>query len=561
MKNILKAANTGSFFYANDLFKSKHLPIFIRSKSNMRFLYSIWLILFLLPLNSFSQGNINECHKSTEGTDFWFGFMESRNYHNNHYLEITVTSRETTNFTITIGPQETPFNGTYIVNGNSSRQVKIPWDQVEALGSESIQDKGIHLIAEKPVNVYALNWDANSADVAVIYPVESLGTEYFAMCYDPRIHESNSGNYGNGRNSEFLIVASKDSTIVEIIPSVVTDSLRKADSLFAVTLNEGQVYQVQSMNFENLAGQGDLTGSYIKSNKPIAFYSGSLATTIPSANGISAWDHIYEQIPPLHSWGREFYTVPLKTREQDRYRIMASEDNTTINISGLSAIKLNSGEFEEFVFYYNQPKRIFADKPIMVAQYSQSQSVDRSYTGGNGDPFMIILSPISQSKNDVTFVAYDSDQIVNYSVNIITLTAEISNLVLDGQNIQGGLFHQFSGTEYSYAQITINPGTHRIYNKNPDRGFLAYVYGFGGVESYGYGVGFNLDLVLDLGKSINFNGDTLLLCYGDSRILDAGPYFDTYDWNTGDSTQRLTVLDGGEYSVTTTTIDGCILFD
>ena len=142
------------------------------------------------------------CKKSTEGTEFWFGFMESRNTHSNHYVEITVTARETTEFTIKIGKNQTLFNGTYTVSSNSSVQVEIPWQLVEAVGSETIQDVAIHLESEKPVNVYALNWDTNSADVAVIYPVESLGKEYFAMCYYPDI-DINNPITGNGNNSEF----------------------------------------------------------------------------------------------------------------------------------------------------------------------------------------------------------------------------------------------------------------------------------------------------------------------------------------------------------------------
>ncbi|MCF6333310.1 MAG: PKD domain-containing protein, partial [Draconibacterium sp.] len=302
----------------------------------------------------------------------------------------------------------------------------------------------------------------------------------------------------------------------------------------------------------------DLTGSYVLSDKPIAFYSGSHGTRIPS--GYCCWDHLYEQIPPVHSWGLEYFVVPLKSREQDRYRIMAAEDSTTINITGRFAFILNRGEFSEVVFYHDDPKRILADKPIMVAQYSQSRDVDKNYTGGNGDPFMIILSSVTQSKNDVTFVAYDSNNIKNYYVNIISLTSEINNIRFDGSSIAGE-FQPFVEKEYSFAQKSITPGTHRINNINEDGGFLAYVYGYGGVESYGYGVGFNLDLVLDLGKSINFNGDTLSLCHGDSRKLDAGPYFDTYNWNTGDTTQTLTVTEGGKYYVKTTTIDGCELED
>ncbi|MGQ8335776.1 PKD domain-containing protein [Sunxiuqinia sp. A32] len=505
-------------------------------------------------------GQIDLCRKSTEGTDFWFGFMESRNYHSNHFIDITVTARETTSFQIFIGKNESPYNGTHTVQANSSKRVSIPWTLAEAIGSETIQEKGVRLVSEKPVNVYALNWDKNSSDVAVIYPVSSLGNEYFAVCYEPHVNENN-GNYGDGRNSQFLIVATEDSTEVAIVPSKVTDKLVSVGSTIKTKLNKGEVYQVQSMNHPNLAGQGDLTGSYILADRPVAFYSGSLATTVPAQSGVRYWDHLYEQIPPVYSWGREYYAVPLKSREQDLYRVMAAQDGTTVYIDGFSPMKLDRGEFREFVLHNDQPRRIFSEKPILVAQYSQSQSVDRDYTGGNGDPFMIVLSSTTQTKNDVTFVAYDSDQIQKYYANVISLTEEIGNIRLNGSSVQNQFTPFPNNSEYSWAQITLSPGTYRLWNTNKDRGFLAYVYGFGGVESYGYGVGFNLDLVLDLGESVDFQGDTLLLCYGEKRLLDAGPYFDTYDWNTGDVSQKLLVDQAGKYSVKTTTIDGCELED
>lgn len=513
--------------------------------------------------------NENLCRKSTEGTDFWFGFMESRNYNPNHYIEITVTASETTTFQIKTGSSEIPFNETYTVLADSSVQVEIPWQMVETMGSESIQDKGIHLIAQKPVNVYALNWDQNSADVAVIYPVESLGYEYFAMCYKPDIDLANPIT-GNGKNSEFLIVATENNTKVEITPSKITDKLHPKDSTIIVILDKGQVYQVQSENEVGSSnfGQGDLTGSHVVANKPVAFYSGALSTRIPF--GQCCWDHLYEQIPPVQTWGREYFTVPLKTRQQDRYRILASENNTTVQITGLAPIILNRGEFEEFVFFQNEPKRIFSDKPILVAQFSQSRDVDPLFTGGNGDPFMIILSSTNQKKNDVTFVTYDSPEIQTdttysgiekYYVNIISLTSEVQNIRFNNKSIQNE-FVPFPESNYSYTQKEIEFGVHHIENINKEDGFLAYVYGFGGVESYGYGVGFNLDLVLDLGENIEFfEKDTLLLCGGDSLILDAGSYFDDYLWSTTESTHNIVVHQPGKYWVQTSTNEGCVLSD
>jgi PKD repeat protein len=512
--------------------------------------FTLLFIFFIAAFEGYSDDS--KCHRSTEGNEFWFGFMEGRRENrNDHYIEITVTAREATNFKIYTGKSTTPFS-TGSVKNNGSVQIKIPLDLAEAKGSEIIQERGIYLTSEKPVNVYALNWDRNSADVAVIYPVQSLGKEYFAMCFTPNIHSDPE----HGRNSEFLVVASEDSTLVKITPSVVTDRGKPAGVPFQVKLNKGEVYQVQSANQKYLTGQGDLTGSYIESDKPIAVYSGNLSTTVPSESGMSGYDHLFEQIPPIQTWGREYYAVPLKTRMADRYRIMAAEDSTVVMVGNQPQRRINKGEYFEFLLDNSQPSRIIADKPILVAQFSQSNNTDRSYTGGNGDPFMIILSSVSQSKNEVTFVAYNSSQIRNYFVNVVTPNSEVNNIELDG-NLISAQFKPFAGGNYSYAQLTIGPGTYNLRNKNSDRGFLAYVYGYGGYESYGYAVGFNLDLVLDLGQTINFDGDTLPLCKGSELVLDAGPYFDYYRWNTGDTTQKITATKEGKYWAQGSTIDGC----
>jgi gliding motility-associated-like protein len=517
------------------------------------------IILFLVGdfVNEVSAEDAR-CHRSTEGKEFWFGFMEGRNDNGNvHYIEITVTASEASNFKIYIGKSTVPLtNVATSVGANSSVQINIPLSLGEAKGSETIQEKGIYLVAEKPVNVYALNWDRNSADVAVIYPVPSLGKQYYTMCFEPNVHNRPA----HGRNSEFLIVASEDSTTVAITPSVVTDGGRAAREMFTITLDKGEVYQVQSLNQRNLAGQGDLTGSYIESDKPVAVYSGNFSTTVPAETGMSGYDHLFEQMPPLQTWGREYFAVPLLTRRADRYRVMASDDSTLVSIGTNNHLIIERGQYHEFTLGYDQPTRIYANKPIMVAQFSQSNRTDEYYTGGEGDPFMIILGPVSQSKNEATFVAYDSHEINDYYVNIVVLTSEKDNIELDGEPL-GFFFKPFAGTNYSYTQHKIYSGTHTLKNLNPDRGFLAYVYGYGGYESYGYGVGFNLDLVLDIGQGLNFDGDTLAICEGQFIVLDAGPYFDSYFWNNGETTQKITVDKEGKYRATGTTTDGCLQHD
>jgi len=295
----------------------------------MKFVLLTFLFLFLKVI--LVSGQVNPCHKSTEGKEFWFGFMESRHHQPGHKNEITLTSVYECNYKIFIGKATTPY-AIGILVANIPMQITIDWTLVEAIGSESIQGKAIHLVSDNPLNVYALNWSPNSADVALIFPSESLGNEYYAMCYTPHLSkvDPNSGN-AEGKNSELLIVASEDNTVVSITPTVVTDHLRPANSTYTTTINKGELYQVQSKNVETI-NQGDLTGTYIKSNKPVALFSGSYSTTVPGDLGECCFDHLYEQIPPLQTWGRKFIAVPLKSREKDTYRVLASEDNTTIRI-------------------------------------------------------------------------------------------------------------------------------------------------------------------------------------------------------------------------------------
>jgi PKD repeat protein len=521
-----------------------------------KYVFNILLIIFLMPFFSNAQTE-NPCHKTTEGLDFWFAFMENRNYNLNHFVEITMTSPFACNYELRIGKSNTIVKSGTIIPDNPVR-IKLDWNLVEATGSESVQDRAIHLTSDKPMNVYALNYDRNSADVALIFPTNALGNEYYAACYTPHVKETATGGYQDGRNSEFLVVATEDNTTVTIAPTKITDKLQPANLPFTIILNRGEIYQVQSMNHSNLVGQGDLTGSYITSNQPIAFFSGALATTVGAGADDCCWDHLYEQIPPVQAWGNRFMAVPLKSRQKDTYRVLAAYDNTVVLVGKNPGFMLKKGEYKEFSLDYNDPRIIESSKPILLVQYSNSQSIDAAYTGNNGDPFMIIVSPLIQTKQNVTFVAYNSTQITNrYFVNIIAKDDAVSFITLDQNPVP---FVSLPNSGYSYAQVAITQGNHKLQTSMADKGFIAYVYGFGGVESYGYGVGFNLDIQLNLGFSYASN-DTLVLCQGTNTKLEAGAYFDKYLWSTGDTIPFITASTEGLYWVKASTVGGCGLSD
>lgn len=59
---------------------------------------------------------------------------------------------------------------------------------------------------------------------------------------------------------------------------------------------------------------------------------------------------------------------------------------------------------------------------------------------------------------------------------------------------------------------------------------------------------------------VNLGADRSI-CTGDSLLLDAGPGFVQYNWNTGPTTQQLIVKTAGQYQLTATTSQGCISRD
>jgi len=514
-------------------------------------LFGIVLTFFPTAM-AYGQTGKDPCHYSTEGTDFWFGFMQNRSNYTDHYLEITVTSRLGAEITVTYGSSETLYEK-YSVGPNASTPIRIDYNLLESNGSENTENKGIHIVTTNPVNVYALNYRTQSADVAVIYPAEALGQEYFAMCYSPRYTSSNESN------SEFLIVATVDNTIVNITPVRKTDQGKSANVPFSITLNKGQSYQVQAGNTD-ATGNEDLTGSSVTANNPIAFFSGSKATTIPfSGYTDHSYDHLFEQIPPTITWGKEFYVVPLQLRTKDTYRVLAAENGTIVKIEGTNITKtLNRGEFYEFEL--SSASRVISTRKILLAQFCRSQKADESY--GVGDPFMIILSPVVQKIKDVTFVAYESAKIKDiFYVNVITLTSEVGNITLDNANISSS-FTAFPYSDYSYAQVRISKGVHTLRNPNENGGFLAYVYGFGqsgSTESYGYGVGFNLDIQLEIVG--NWTTFTPMVCQGKEIKLSVQDNFDSYEWSNGEKGTSITVSKEAKYWVRGMTKGGCIKSD
>ncbi len=480
---------------------------------------------------------------TTEGTDFWFGFMDN-SQPDFVTLEVYVSAKE--DAVINLSNAANGFNLDANVAANSSTVIPVPTSFMpQADGKFSF---GFHLTSDVDVSVYTLNKRTFSADAAVILPTNVLGEEYLVMAHREPPGDAQPGHL----ESEMLVVATENNTNIEITPSVQTFSGWSANIPRTITLNAGETYQVKSSD--------DLTGTRVRvigtgtTCSPIAVFGGNKFTNVGGCGGNR--DHLIEQMFPISTWGKDFIYVPYETRIGGDYvKIMAAEDATEVTVSGIATpIQLNSGEFR-IIKALSGVREISGNKPLQIGQFSRSQECD----GVPSDPFMIVLSPLVQRVREVTFDAFVVDEIDQYYLTLIAANDGFSDITLDGVNIGSEFTVRGAG---AFASLNIARGTHKIIA--PD-GVIAYVYGYGTSESFGYSAGVNL---ADLSLVIEGTDPEIGLvnpeaCLNSPVVFDALPAdpdspvdFSSYDWDMGDGTLKEgeqiehTFSEPGTYTVT-----------
>ncbi len=503
------------------------------------------LLLFTLFFtHSFSLLAQDPCVRTSEGKEFWVGFMDhAGNAGVNTRLYVTSRFAATGTVSSLGGTNpETAIN----VAANASQLIEIPPNTAIVTTAQTPQAKGIFVTTSETVSLYALNRKQNSADATLIFPLTTLGTEYYTMSYTPRVE-----------GSVFLVVATQDNTTVSITPSRNTSTGSPAGIPIAVSLQRGQTYLVRSPG--TTGANNDLTGSYINSDKPIAVFSGNVRVNIDGGSS----DHVYEQLPSVNTWGRSFVTIPsvrsnpAVLRNYDYFRIMSKTDGTVVTITGEAApITLNAGQFYTLSTQGNNtPRSITSTEPIMVGQFTISQQGNE-----DADPYFIILSPNQQTLKNINLEALATGNIQTYHIDVVTKTTNTANILLAGTPMT---FTAIAGSAMSYARRNVNPGTYTLTNSNPaNDGFIAYVYGYGNFESYGYLAGSSLETIVDV-------ADDVAYCDGvtSDRTLEAPDGFIRYEWRLIPSPtilstdQDFTVSVSGSYELTTENAEGCVKRD
>lgn len=486
----------------------------------MKNVYTFLILFHIFALTAKSQDLID-----TKGRDFWLAFPP--NYHN---IENDPIDGYTDSLYIYIVAQE-PCTGvidyTDIFGRKFSHNFQIfdptqiytfslPYDYFELRG---FNDSGIirqpkssdhqcerpapqtfNIRTDKDVTVYAHQQAITTSESMTCLPTDALGTNYIVLSYNSDGSVSVGQISGSSTPSQFVIIATENDTEIEIIPSVPT--YVNKNNKQNIKLQKGEAYLVQA-DITQTNSKADLTGTIVKSNKPIALISGHQRSRIPVGTNVQSRDCLLEMLPPVNAWGRNAIVVPFaqhnsitSTSYRDLFRILAGADNTQISIDGQFYGTLNQGKY--FELELTNPWYIEASGPILVAQYKKTAQVQAG-DFSQSDPLMMITPPIEQYGNFYRIAniqAYERNSIGTLSpvysfhyINIIAMDKDIGKVKIDGNPIDPSSFKKVPNSLYSYATLQVQEGTHELVAPS---GFGLSVYGYGFANSYGYYGGMNL---------------------------------------------------------------------
>jgi hypothetical protein len=458
--------------------------------SFMRYFIIIFLLLFARA--SFGQGYVTTTTERSKASvaatpsarDFWFAIPQNYDPKDatGEIFTFYITSQVNTSVHIQIQGQAVV---TKPVSANQVLNYVVP-RSLEINRSSAIEtDKSIHIWSEDTdLNVYFMSRNDFTSDGTVVLPSYAYGKEY-VVAAATALYVNSSVDLP----SEFIIIATQDSTVVTVKPSqdirkegVPTEVKYPKNIPFNVTLNKGECIQYQTTQSQDIPW--DLSGTILTSNNPIAVIGASACPFIPAD---PYCDHVVEMIPPSDKWGKKYYSMQFAGRKYggDSFLLISSKDNQTIYRNGTPYATL--GKFEAYYRDDITGANVWSsDAPFLLAQYinSSTYGVPANQTRNSGDPAMLIIYPTEKAKKSILFqipnITPGSGQagFTNY-VNILLPTLAVPSTKMDNKLLTDFIGYSrfpIAGTSWEAFRIpNAAIGRHTVVS---DSGISAYAYGY-----------------------------------------------------------------------------------
>jgi IgGFc binding protein len=388
--------------------------------------------------------------------------------------------------------------------------------------SGSPVSKSLKVESDYPIVMYCYWANIQSCEAWTPIPVEFWGTQYSAAAVAGEVvkeigisGETEVPETPKPGNAEILVIAAYDNTTVTLTPPPGTNF--DAGAPRTVTLNEGQVYQVQSrvIASDEAEGQEDIGGTTIVSDKPIGVLSGNTRVQIV-VDEVGLKNNAYknmlmEWLSPTEQHGKEFVYMgtwdshrPGIGAKSERKREFVRVYNTFGKTMGGSylqpggvtqvpfSIKRDTlyeavmGTPTATCFRTDDPAQALMHSSAIV-QFNGSTPCFRgipclSYSAWA--PYMVDLAPREQWPSFAPYYAPPNPGGMQHYINVVTDT--LSMLKIVRENGSTFLFNRrIPGTDLIWGSMSVSQGEdHWLLGKDGAK-FWGFVYGIAeGGEEY-----------------------------------------------------------------------------
>ena len=412
--------------------------------------------------------------------EYYLGFFRS---FSDGQLSVIIINTMSAMVNFTIEAPAVAFYHAGVIDGDSELILSLPFSV--AVFYNDAQYKGIYLRAgSNSLIVLGQNEVNGTSDtfLAIPYKISNVITEY--VYYGISVP-----GYSSPYQSAILIVGTEDNTTMKL---TVTQT---ATTNTGNTLYTGREYSfvINRLQTFYIRSTGDLTGTKLVTDKQVSVFSGHELAQIPQST--CCGDLLIEQVPPVTSWGRVFYTMPLATRTSYTIKILASLNLTEITIycdNLEESHAVNEGQYFNKTLSSQEHCVVYSTKPILVVQFSHGVDED-----GNGDPMMMIIPHTLQFSNKFPVPTILNTTQSGYAqyVNIIVLAQyyqpDMILLKSGERNIslstQEWVPIKVRHTIEAYAtQVNISEGVAEIIHVNEAALMSTTIYGFIELGSYGH---------------------------------------------------------------------------
>lgn len=505
-----------------------------RPIKSISYLFAIFGCFF--HVNSYSQSD----------TSFWFSAPEVCLGNFSPWLDqpirlvlSTYSSPATVNISQPANPGFPAIN--ISIPANSYQEVDLtPWlTMIECTPANTVLNYGFHITATSKITVYyEVVSPGNNPEIFTLKGNNAMGLDF--MIPTQNLFENNPGYLTDSPRNSFDITATENGTSVTIIPSQAIVG-HAAGIPFVINLNKGQVYSATASTH---TPAGHLCGSRVTSNKPVVITE---KDDLIRPLGLPCSDLMGDQIVPINKLGTEHIVVrgylnyPPTINNEDFFFVMATQNNTVINVNGAYVTTINAGST------YNSPftgvsAYIQTDKPVSVIHVS----------GTGCEMAQALVPPIPCTGS--TEVSFTRTSAQNFGLILLAPAGSEGSFSINTPLvITPAAFTAVPGTGGQWMAADINCNTtqipvgQNIRVTNSGDLFHLGIINFGSAPGgcrYGYFSDYNtINLVQQ---------DSFSMCPNDSILITASSIMDTYNWSTGDTTSSIYVNTAGVYILTST---------